>query len=98
MKVLVTGGAGYIGSITSGELLKAGHEVVVFDNLYQGHAAAVPEGAAFVQGDLHNVENITRLFREHSGIDAIMHFASYTLVGESMQHRRCICAITWLPV
>lgn len=86
VKILVTGGAGYIGSITSGELLKAGHEVVVFDNLYQGHAAAVPEGAAFFQGDLHNVEDVARLFREHSGLEAIMHFASYTLVGESMQH------------
>ncbi|KAB8142973.1 UDP-glucose 4-epimerase GalE [Chloroflexia bacterium SDU3-3] len=85
MKVLVTGGAGYIGSVTSAELLAAGHEVVVFDNLYQGHAAAVPAGAAFVQGDLHNPADIERLFAEHKGIDGIMHFASYTLVGESMQ-------------
>ena len=86
MKVLVTGGAGYIGSITSGELLKAGHEVVIIDNFYQGHQAAIPEGAAFVQGDLRNPADITRLFAEHKGIDAIMHFASFTLVGESMQH------------
>lgn len=85
MKVLVTGGAGYIGSVTSAELLAAGHEVVVFDNFYQGHAAAVPAGAAFVQGDLHNPADIERLFAEHKGIDGIMHFASYTLVGESMQ-------------
>ncbi len=85
MKVLVTGGAGYIGSITTAELLKAGHEVVVFDSLYQGHAAAVPEGAAFVQGDLRNPEDVAHVFAEHSGIDGIMHFASFTLVGESMQ-------------
>lgn len=85
MKVLVTGGAGYIGSIVSAELLKANHEVVVFDSLYQGHQEAVPEGAAFVQGDLEDREAVARLFREHTGIDGIMHFASYTLVGESMQ-------------
>ena len=85
LKVLVTGGAGYIGSITANELLLAGHEVVVFDNLYQGHRAAVPEGANFVEGDLHDVDAVARLFREHHGIDGIMHFASYTLVGESMQ-------------
>jgi UDP-glucose 4-epimerase len=85
MKILVTGGAGYIGSTTSGELLKAGHEVVVFDNLYQGHRDAVPQGAAFVEGDLRDTDAIARLFAEHKGIDGIMHFASYTLVGESMQ-------------
>ena len=85
MKILVTGGAGYIGSITSAELLAAGHEVVVIDNLYQGHRAAVPEGAAFVQGDLRDADAVARLFREHKGFDGIMHFASYTLVGESMQ-------------
>ena len=85
VKILVTGGAGYIGSITSAELLAAGHEVVVFDNLYQGHREAVPSGAAFVQGDLRDAEAVARLFREHKGIDGIMHFASYTLVGESMQ-------------
>ena len=85
MKILVTGGAGYIGSVASAELLKAGHEVVVFDNLYQGHRAAVPADAAFVQGDLHDTAAVARLFAEHKGIDGIMHFASYTLVGESMQ-------------
>jgi UDP-glucose 4-epimerase len=85
LKVLVTGGAGYIGSITANELLQAGHEVVVFDSLYQGHRAAVPAGAAFVEGDLRDAEAVARLFREHRGIDGIMHFASFTLVGESMQ-------------
>ena len=52
MRVLVTGGAGYIGSVASELLLKAGHEVVVFDNLSQGHRAAVPAGADFIKGDL----------------------------------------------
>ena len=85
MKVLVTGGAGYIGSIVAAELLAAGHEVVVFDSLYQGHRQAVPEGAAFMQGDLNNPEVVARLFGEHRGFDGVMHFASYTLVGESMQ-------------
>ncbi|HEU5090999.1 MAG TPA: NAD-dependent epimerase/dehydratase family protein, partial [Roseiflexaceae bacterium] len=85
MKVLVTGGAGYIGSICTAELLAAGHEAVVFDNLYQGHRAAVPPEAAFCQGDLRNADDVARVFREHSRFDAIMHFASFTLVGESMQ-------------
>jgi UDP-glucose 4-epimerase len=85
LKILVTGGAGYIGSITAAELLAAGHEVVVFDNLYQGHRGAVPPDAAFVQGDLRDTDAVARLFQEHTGIDGIMHFASYTLVGESMQ-------------
>ena len=52
MKVLVTGGAGYIGSITAEVLLASGHEVIVFDNLSQGHRAAVPNEALWVQGDL----------------------------------------------
>jgi UDP-glucose 4-epimerase len=85
LKILVTGGAGYIGSICAAELLAAGHDVVVFDNLYQGHRAAVPSGAAFVEGDLRDPDAVTRLFREHHGFDGIMHFASFTLVGESMQ-------------
>lgn len=85
MKVLVTGGAGYIGSTASAELLKAGHEVVVFDSLYQGHRDAVPAGAAFMPGDLRDTDAVARLFREHQHIDGILHFASFTLVGESMQ-------------
>jgi len=85
VKILVTGGAGYIGSITTAELVQAGHDVVVFDNLYQGHADAVHPAAAFVQGDLADQAALKRLFAEHRGIDGIMHFASYTLVGESME-------------
>jgi UDP-glucose 4-epimerase len=85
LKVLVTGGAGYIGSICTAELLAAGHEPVVFDSLYQGHREAVPDGVPLVVGDLCDADAVKKLFNEHRGIDAIMHFASYTLVGESMQ-------------
>jgi UDP-glucose 4-epimerase len=85
VKILVTGGAGYIGSITTAELIAAGHEALVFDNLYQGHAEAVHPEATFVQGDLGDRAAIARLFAEHRNIDGIMHFASYTLVGESME-------------
>lgn len=85
MKLLVTGGAGYIGSITTAELLQAGHSVVVYDNLSQGHAAAVPPQAAFVQGDLADRETLSQVFVDHGPIDGILHFASHTLVGESMQ-------------
>lgn len=85
MKILITGGAGYIGSITSAELIAAGHQVIVVDNLYQGHSKAVHPEATFVQADLADRAALARLFREHAGIDGIMHFASYTLVGESMQ-------------
>ena len=86
MKVLVTGGAGYIGSVATAELIAAGHDVVVVDNLYQGHRDAVHADAQFIQGDLLDAETCTQLFATHKGIDAVMHFASYTLVGESMQH------------
>jgi UDP-glucose 4-epimerase len=85
VKILVTGGAGYIGSITSAELLQAGHRVVIFDNLYQGHRAAVPPEADFIQGDLADPRAVAQIFAAHPDIDGIMHFASYTLVGESMQ-------------
>ncbi|WP_129630436.1 UDP-glucose 4-epimerase GalE [Candidatus Oscillochloris fontis] len=85
MKILVTGGAGYIGSATAAELLDAGHHVVVFDNLSQGHRAAVPAAATFILGDLADRAALAQLFATHPDIDGIMHFASYTLVGESMQ-------------
>ena len=85
MKILVTGGAGYIGSIVVEQLIARGEQVVVFDNLYQGHRAAVHPAAAFVQGDLADRTALDALFAEHSP-EAIMHFASHTLVGKSMQN------------
>lgn len=85
MKVLVTGGAGYIGSVTAAELVAAGHDVIVFDNLFQGHRAAVHPAATFIQGDLADPAAVAAVFDAHPGIDGILHFASHTLVGESMQ-------------
>jgi UDP-glucose 4-epimerase len=84
MKILVTGGAGYIGSITVERLIKAGASVVVFDNLYQGHRDAIHPDAAFVQGDLADKAAIEAAIAAHKP-DGVMHFASYTLVGESME-------------
>lgn len=86
MKILVTGGAGYIGSVATAELVAAGHDVVVVDNLYQGHREAVHPDAQFVQTDLADLDAVKTIFAQHTGIDAVMHFASYTLVGESMQN------------
>lgn len=84
MKILVTGGAGYIGSIAVECLIKAGEEVVVFDNLYQGHRDAVHPEAVFVEGDLADKTAVETTIATHKP-DGIMHFASYTLVGESME-------------
>jgi UDP-glucose 4-epimerase len=84
MKILVTGGAGYIGSIVVEELIKQGDEVVVFDNLLFGHRQAVHPEAEFVLGDLADRSAVQTLFDTHT-FDGIMHFASRTLVGESVE-------------
>ena len=84
MKILVTGGAGYIGSHVVDMLVNRGYEVVAFDNLYTGHAEAVHPQAAFIQGDLLDREAVQQVFAAHR-FDGIMHFASHTLVGESME-------------
>jgi UDP-glucose 4-epimerase len=84
MKILVTGGAGYIGSVVVEQLIEAGEEVIVFDNLYQGHQAAVHPEAVFIKGDLADQAAVDAVFDEHQP-EAIMHFASHTLVGESME-------------
>jgi len=84
MKVLVTGGAGYIGSIVVEELIQQGDRVVVLDNLYFGHREAVHPKAVFVEGDLADRAAVRALFDAH-GFEAVMHFASHTLVGESME-------------
>jgi len=84
MKILVTGGAGYIGSVATEMLLQAGHAVLVFDNLQQGHEAAVEPGARFVRGDLRDYDAIAAAMRDFAP-DAVMHFAANSLVGESMR-------------
>ncbi len=84
MKILVTGGAGYIGSAVVEQLIANRESVVVFDNLSQGHRAAVHPEAVFVEGDLADRATVDRALTEHRP-DAVMHFASKTLVGESMQ-------------
>lgn len=85
MKILVTGGAGYIGSVVVEQLIEAGESVVVFDNLYQGHRAAVHPDAVFVEGDLADRVAVDALLAEQRP-EAVMHFASHTLVGESMEN------------
>ncbi len=85
MRILVTGGAGYIGSIVVEQLIASGESVIVIDNLYQGHRAAVHPQAAFVEGDLADRATIEAVFQEYRP-EAIMHFASHTLVGESMEN------------
>ncbi len=84
MRILVTGGAGYIGSIVTERLIQQGDDVVVFDNLQTGHRAAVHPKALFEEGELADSARVEQLFAQHS-FDAIMHFASNTLVGESME-------------
>ena len=81
--ILVTGGAGYIGSIVTAELCERGYEVTVYDNLSQGHRSAVDSRAAFVLGDLSDRESVRKVFDDYR-IDAIMHFAGRTLVAESV--------------
>lgn len=84
MKILVTGGAGYIGSIVVEELVRSGETVIVFDNLSLGHRAAVHPQATFVKGDLIDRPAVDAVMREYQP-EAVMHFASKTLVGESME-------------
>lgn len=81
---MVTGGAGYIGSVVAEELIGDGHEVVVYDDLSEGHREAVVEGATFVEGDLMDGELLRRTFREHS-TEAVIHMAAVALVGESVE-------------
>jgi UDP-glucose 4-epimerase len=83
MNVLVTGGAGYIGSVCVEELLNHGHQVTVFDNLSEGHRSAVDARARFIEGDLADRELIGGAVRA-SGAQAVIHFAAHALVAESM--------------
>jgi UDP-glucose 4-epimerase len=85
MKILVVGGAGYIGSICAELLLDAGHTVSVFDNLSEGHRAAIDPRAEFIECDLEDRQSVARLMVRRCP-DAVMHFAANALVGESMQN------------
>ena len=84
MKVLVTGGAGYIGSVLTEELVCGGHMVTVYDNLSKGHADAVVEGADFIEADLLETEKLTEVLRQNE-TEAVIHMAASSLVGESVQ-------------
>jgi UDP-glucose 4-epimerase len=83
MKLLVTGGAGYIGSVVAAQLLDAGHDVTVLDNLSKGHQQAVSKWCRFVEADLLDADAIQRTLDE--GFDGVLHFAALSLVGESVE-------------
>lgn len=82
MKLLVTGGAGYIGSVVVSQLLDEGHEVSVFDDLSKGHEEAIPEGAEFIRGSLLDADRVGEVLA--GGFDGVLHFAALSLVGESV--------------
>jgi UDP-glucose 4-epimerase len=87
MNVLVTGGAGYIGSVVVERLIVQGHQAVVYDNLCRGHRQAIAAEAAFVQGDLADRDGIIRALEAHQ-IEAVIHMAAFALVGESVAEPR----------
>lgn len=84
MRVLVTGGAGYIGSVVTAELLRAKHDVVVYDNLSHGFRRAVTDGAEFIEGEISDRARLDDALASR-GIEAVMHFAALIEAGESMQ-------------
>lgn len=84
MKILVTGGAGYVGSACLRLLLAEGHDAIAYDNLYKGHREAVPASRLIV-GDLHDTAALTKAMRDQ-GAEAVMHFAAATDVGESVSN------------
>ena len=83
MNIMVTGGAGYIGSATARLLLQQGHAVTILDNLSRGHRESVPAAARFIEGDLADAGLLRRSFQD-GGFDAVVHFAAFAEVGESM--------------
>jgi UDP-glucose 4-epimerase len=84
LKILVTGGAGYIGGTVALRLLAAGHNVLIYDNFSHGHRDLVPTGIQLIEGDLADREQLTRIFRDEQ-VDAVMHFAALIEAGESMK-------------
>lgn len=85
MKILITGGAGYIGSQMTSQLIERGDEVIVFDNLEEGHKKAIPQGVTLVVGDIHDQKALDSLFNQHK-FDAVMHFAGVISMAESMEN------------
>lgn len=85
MRVFVTGGAGYIGSVVTEQLVNDGHRVVVYDNLSKGHRGAVVDGADFVEGDLFEGDKLLQTLADNR-IDAVIHMAASSLVGESVEN------------
>jgi UDP-glucose 4-epimerase len=83
VNLLLTGGAGYIGSIAAADLITAGHRVTVYDSLVTGHRSAVPDAARFVQAELSDGETLRGVFQQGS-FDAVLHFAAFIEAGESM--------------
>ena len=83
MRILVTGGAGYVGGTVAQLLLSHGHQVVIFDNLCHAQRSMVPEGTEFIEGDLADRAALEKLL--HTGIDGVMHFAALIEAGESMK-------------
>ncbi|MEJ7847534.1 MAG: UDP-glucose 4-epimerase GalE [Pyrinomonadaceae bacterium] len=83
MQIMVAGGAGYIGSVVTDELVSNGHSVTVYDNLQKGHRDAVTPDAEFVEGALHDSETLKKVFRDNR-IEAVIHLAASSLVGESV--------------
>ena len=84
MKILITGGAGYVGSACLRNAAAKGHEVIAYDNLVQGHAAAVRDHR-LIRGDIADTEKLADVLRDF-GADAVMHFAAATYVGESVEN------------
>lgn len=103
MRVLVTGGAGYIGSVVTEELASDGHHVVVYDDLSKGHRDAVVRGAAFVQGNLLDDAQLRQTINDNQ-VEAVIHMAAFSLVGESCEapakyyHNNVVAGLVLLDV
>ena len=84
MSILVTGGAGYIGSVTAERLREIGEQIVILDDLFRGHSAVADSSVPFYQGHVGNRELLERITREHK-IESCIHFAALAYVGESVE-------------